>query len=163
MFRSRMRHYLFTPLNWLVMGTLVLVTGCATTSTVDTRKQERYAAYSALTPEQRALVDMSQIQVGMPMDAVYIAWGKPAQVSTGQTSDGRNSTTWIYTGTSWQEHRYWSYRYAPYHFHPRYGYYAHAVPTMEYDYVPRSYVAAEVIFEDGVVKSWRNMSQPPPY
>ncbi len=105
----------------------------------------------------RALVDQSQIKVGMPMDAVYIAWGKPSQVATGQSSSGTTTTTWIYTGTTWHEHRYWNYRYN-YH-----GRYSNPQPYLDYDYVPSSYVAAEVIFEDGVVKSWRNITQPQPY
>lgn len=136
----------------------LLAAGCAT-STVDKRKQERAAVYSSLAPEQRALVDQGQIKVGMTMDAVYIAWGKPSQIITGQSSNGTATTTWIYHGTTWQEHRYWNYHYYP----PsgRYGYYP--TPTIDYDYVPQSYVAAEVTFENGVVKTWRNITQPQPY
>lgn len=135
-----------------------LLAGCAT-STVEKRRQERYPAYSSLSEEMRALVDQGQVKVGMPMDAVYIAWGKPSQVATGQASNGKSMTTWIYTGTTWREHRYWSYRYGG-GYGNRYGY---PEPYLDYEYIPSSYVAAEVVFEDGVVKSWRNMSQPPPY
>ncbi len=123
------------------------------------RKQERYSAYTSLSPEMRALVDQSQIKVGMPMDAVYVAWGKPSQVATGQSSNGMTTTTWIYTGTAWHEHRYWNYR----HHYYGSGRYAYPQPSLDYEYVPSSYVAAEVVFEDGVVKSWRNITQPQPY
>lgn len=134
----------------------LLVAGCATSNVVS-RKQERAAAYTALPPVQRALVDSGQIKVGMPMDAVYIAWGKPSQIIQGESTSGA-TTTWIYTGTAWQEQRYWSYR----HDSGRYGR-GYATPTLDYDYVPRSYEAAEVVFENGMVKSWRNITPPPPY
>lgn len=135
----------------------LLASGCAT-STIEKRREERAPTYSALTDEQRALVDQGKIQVGMTADAVYIAWGKPTQIVTGQTSDGKTITTWVYHGTTWQEHRYWSY-----HYHYPYGPYAYSTPTLAYDYIPQSYVAAEVVFDNGVVKSWRNLTQPPPY
>lgn len=130
--------------------------GCAT-STVDKRKHERSSAYAALSPEMRSLVDQSQIKVGMPMDAVYIAWGQPSQIATGESNSG-TATTWIYTGTGWQEHRYWNYRY-----YPGGRYHAYPTPYLDYDYVPYSYPAAEVVFENGVVKSWRHITPPQPY
>ena len=143
----------------LILLLALFTAGCAT-STVNKRKQERYSAYASLSPELRGLVDQSQIKVGMPMDAVYIAWGKPSQVATGQSSNGKTMTTWIYTGTTWHEHRYWNYR-QNYYGHGRYGY--PQTPYLDYEYVPSSYVAAEVVFEEDVVKSWRNITQPQPY
>lgn len=140
----------------LILLLALLATGCAT-STIEKRREERASTYTALTPEQRALVDQGQIKVGMTADAVYIAWGKPSQIATGQTSDGKNITTWVYHGTTWQEYRYWNYHYYPH------GRYAYPTPTLDYDYIPRSYVAAEVVFENGVVKSWKNLTQPQPY
>ena len=141
---------------WVLLLGLAM-TGCVT-STVEKRRQERYPAYAAFPTETRELVDKGQIKVGMPMDAVYIAWGKPSQVVQGQAPDGTSVTTWIYYGTAWQEYRYWNYHYYP---GWRYGYYA--MPTLDYDYVPSSYVAAEVTFQNGVVKHWRNSTQPQPY
>jgi hypothetical protein len=138
----------------------LLVTGCATRSTVETRKQERATAYAALTPEQRALVDQGQIKVGLPEDAVYIAWGPPSQVAHGESPTG-TTKKWIYSGTGWQEHHYWNYR--PYYYgygHGRYGY-VHPLPTLDYEYVPYRYTAAEVEFENGKVKSWRHITPPP--
>ena len=134
-----------------------LATGCAT-SNVATRKQERPAVYAALTPEQCVLVDSGHIEVGLPMDAVYIAWGKPSQIVNGQSSSGAMTTTWIYTGTSWQEQRYWNYRY-----YPGRGRYAYPEPYLDYQYVPLSYLAAEVVFENGIVKSWKHVTPPGPY
>jgi len=134
-----------------------LAAGCAT-NTLEKRKQERSSAYDSLSPEARELVDKGQIKIGMLMDAVYIAWGRPSQIITGQSSDGTALTTWVYHGTTWQEHRYWNYHH---YRRGRHGYYT--TPILDYDYVPQSYVVAEVVFENGVVKSWRNTTQPPPY
>ena len=63
----------------LLILLLVSLAGCATSS-VESRRKERSSAYTSLSPEMKALVDQGRIQVGMPMDAVYIAWGKPAQI-----------------------------------------------------------------------------------
>ena len=104
----------------------------------------------------RSLVDQGQVQIGMPMDAVYISWGKPSQVATGQSPTGKMATTWVYHGTSWREYRYWNYRHYG-------GGYSYPEAYLDYDYIPSSYVAAEVVFEDGVVKTWRNISHPQPY
>jgi hypothetical protein len=142
-------------LAWLVL-TGLLAAGCAT-STIESRTRERAVAYAALSPEWRDLVSHSQIKVGMPMDAVYIAWGKPTQVFVSESSDG-TSTTWRYQGTTYQEYRYWTHSY---YGDGRYGY-GYAAPRLEYDYVASPYVAAEVVFEKGVVKSWQNLSQPKP-
>src|SRR5882672_11296954 len=87
----------------LMLG--LLACGCATT-TVETRKQERSGSYSQLTPEFKSLIDQGRIKVGMPMDSVYIAWGKPSQVLEGESSEGRQ-TTWLYHGTTYEEFRYW--------------------------------------------------------
>lgn len=141
---------------WFVLAAAALLAGCAT-ATVETRRQEKYSAYSSLTPEMRELVDKGQIAVGMPMDAVYIAWGKPTHVISGQTERG-TTTTWVYTGTGWQEYRFWNYRYYGGYRRGRYLY-AYPTPYLDYDYAPYSYTAAEVFFENGVVKSWRNVTQ----
>ena len=133
----------------------VLLAGCAT-SNVESRKKERYNAYSELSAEQRAAVDAGQIKVGMTMDAVYIAWGKPHQVVGGETPGGAQ-VVWLYFGTQLQGYTYWGYRgIGPYHgpYHSFYG------PALNYDYVPVGYVKAEVIFEKGVVKQWRALPLP---
>ena len=123
----------------ILLAGLVLA-GCAT-STVMSRKQERYAAYEALTPEMRGLVDQGQIKVGMTMDAVYIAWGPAGRVLQGENEAGK-TTTWVYYGSYVQEVRYWGYR------------------NLHYDYYPTSYVRAQVVFVDGVVKSWQTYGAP---
>ena len=94
-----------------------------------------------------------QIKVGMSMDAVYLAWGKPSQILAGESSSGA-TVTWLYHGTYLQEYRYWTYH----HYCVGRGFYAS--PYLDYDYYPRSYVKAEVVFEGGKVKEWRSLPQP---
>lgn len=132
---------------------LVLLTGCAATSTIESRRQERLGTYTTLTPEQKAAVDAGQIKVGMPADAVYIAWGPPSQILTGESSQG-SIVTWLYQGTYLEEHRYWTYHH--YGYHGRY----YASPHLAYDYYPRSFLSAEVKFEGGLVKEWRSLPRP---
>src|SRR5438132_4380380 len=119
----------------LVLFSLPLVLcGCATTSNVQTRRQERFEAYSSLAPEFKILMDQGKIKVGMPMDAVYIAWGKPSEIVQGESSQGP-ITTWLYYGTTFEEYRYWNY-------HPIYPYgrYYWSGPSLDRDYIPRNYM-----------------------
>src|SRR6266498_2068761 len=94
-----------------------LLCGCAT-STIESRKKERYSAFSELSAEQRAAVDAGQIKVGMPKDAVYIAWGKPHQVLVSESSAGTQEV-WIYLGTYLQSYNYWGFRpyFGPYRYY----------------------------------------------
>jgi len=86
----------------------LLLAGCAT-SNIESRKKERYNAYSELSAEQRAAVESGQIKVGMTMDAVYIAWGKPHQVVAGEKTAGAQAVC-LYFGTQLQGYTYWGYR-----------------------------------------------------
>ena len=70
----------------MILLAVALLTGCATTTTVQSRKQERMAAYQALTPDLRDAVDKGQLKYGLSKDAVYIAWGQPNQPSIGPLS-----------------------------------------------------------------------------
>lgn len=137
------RRYLF------VLGALLLIAGC-TTSTVESRRNERLAAYQALPAGQKAMVDQGQIQVGMNKDAVYIAWGPPAETTSAGDQNGATET-WLYYGSYLQETRYWNYR------EVRRG----GIAYLERYYDPRDYVRAEITFSSGVVKSWRTLPRPP--
>jgi hypothetical protein len=97
-------------------------------------------------------VDQGEIKVGMNTDAVFIAWGKPSQVLTGET-EGGPTTTWLYYGTEIVEYRYWA-------FHRYYSPYYYSTPTLASDFYPRNYVRAEVLFQNGIVKSWRTLRPP---
>ena len=142
-------------LHLLLLAAVILLSGCAT-STIESRKQERYQAYTELTPEQRAAVDAGQLKIGVSMDAVYVAWGKPHQVVKTVTAAGEQ-TAWLYLDAQWQGYSYWGYRGLHSH-RGRYGYY-HG-PTLQHDYVAVPYLRAEVIFEQGVVKQWRTLPAP---
>jgi outer membrane protein assembly factor BamE (lipoprotein component of BamABCDE complex) len=140
-----------------VMIAALLLSGCAT-STIESRKQERYSAFGNLLPEQKAAVDSGQIKVGMTMDAVYIAWGKPNQVVTAESARG-TTVTWLYTGSYLQGYTFWSHPgyFGPYdRFHGP-GWYG---PSFQHEYMPVNYVRAEVVFENGVVKEWRTLPSP---
>ena len=132
---------------------LLLFTGCAT-STVESRKKERPAAYNALSAEDRELVDKGQIKTGMSQDAVYIAWGPPAQILQNQAGSHCVQTVWLYEGTTMQETRYWTFREVPYRGHVFLERY------LDRDYDPRNYVSAEIVFVDGQVASWRTLPRP---
>lgn len=121
---------------------VLLLTGCAT-STIESRRRERAEGFAALTPELQALVKEGQIRRGMTPDAVYIAWGKPAQILQREDQQGV-VTVWLYHGGWLEETRYWTY---------------HSRAPIN-DYQPRTYVSAEIIFVDGVVQSWRTLPQP---
>ena len=126
--------------------------GCAS-STVEKRKQERATAYSSLAPEARSLVDQGQIKVGMSADAVYIAWGKPSQILTSESADGR-IISWLYHGTQLESHSYRSYRQV-YH-----GGRCWTEPYLDHDYYPRSYVRAQIVFQNDLVKEWHSLPAP---
>ena len=132
---------------------LLLFTGCAT-STVESRKKERPAAYNALSAEDKELVDKGQIKTGMSQDAVYIAWGPPAQILQNQAGNHGVQTVWLYEGTTMQETRYWTFREVPYRGHVFLERY------LDRDYDPRNYVSAEIVFVDGQVASWRTLPRP---
>lgn len=132
---------------------LLLAGGCAT-STIESRRAERMAAYERLSPEEQRLVDMGQIRVGMSADAVYIAWGPPAQVVERQDQQG-HVTTWLYHGSYMEENRYWAYR------ETRAG--GQDIFLERYlisDYTPRDYLRAEIRFAGGEVISWATLPRP---
>ena len=140
-----------------ILFALLVLCGCASAPKLEDRKQEKYGAYSQLSPETRALVDQGKIAIGMPMDAVYIAWGKPSEIAAGESAQG-SITTWLYYGTYLQEHRYWDTR----RWYTRGRYHYYGGPTLETDYVPRGFKQGEVIFQNGLVREWR-VFPPPPY
>jgi hypothetical protein len=149
----QIRHYTVKSTCFGLLCVLLLA-GCAT-STVETRKKERAAAYAALPADQQELVDQGKIRVGMAPEGVYIAWGPPSEVLEQETAQG-HTTIWIYHGQWAQEYRYWTFREVPHQgtvFLER---------VLETDYYPRSYIQAEIIFQGGAVASWRTLPRPVP-
>lgn len=133
--------------------------GCASTAPTDPkaiakRKAERPTAYAALNTELQSLVDQGQIKVGMSEDAVYLAWGKPAQVLRGGDTQGEY-TTWLYHGTSTDSYHTWRYRE-----YPRKDGSTYLERTLDTDYAFRDYVSAELHFRNGQLQRWRMLPKP---
>lgn len=129
--------------------------GCTTPSTVATRRQEKASAYAALSAEMRAAVDEGRLKVGMSEEAVYIAWGKPAQVLRSGDATGE-STLWLYHGTTSDNYLVWRYQTM---LRPDGSTFLDR--TLDRSLDVREYVAAELTFQDGRLKSWRTLAQPP--
>jgi len=123
------------------------------TPTVESRKQERLAAYNALPDDQKQMVDKGQIKIGMNEDAVYIAWGPPSQILQSETESG-HTTIWMYHGTTMEETRFWTYREVA-----RDGT-AFLERYVDRDYYPREYVNAEIFFQNGKVVRWQTLPRP---
>jgi hypothetical protein len=137
----------------ILLVAISALSGCATSQQkFERRKQEKYSTYSSLTPEQRAAVDQRRIEVGLPMDAVYIAFGKPDQVINSGSEAG-TFTTWLYLGVYLQSYLTsgWGGYYGGFSAGPYGGFYA--APAISY--YPINYVSAEVKFQNGAVTSWR--------
>jgi len=85
-----------------MVGKIGLVLGClcclflAACSTIDSRIQEKAAVFSTLSPRDQALVKLGTIREGLPQEAVYIAWGAPAQFRSG-SRNGHPYDAWVYT------------------------------------------------------------------
>ena len=137
----------------LTLSIVLLLAGCATRPTVESRRAERAAAYSELSPEHRQLVDAGQIKVGMNEDAVFIAWGQPAQVLQSEDGGGR-VTTWLYQDTTTDEFVGWRYVEVP---GPN-G--SHLTRRLDRDFSVREYISAELIFRDSLLQSWRTLPRP---
>ena len=142
------------PSSFLALASVLVLAGCAT-STIEKRRVERQPAYQALAPEQRTLVDQGQIRAGMNQDAVYIAWGKPAQKLQSEGADGLTET-WLYSGSTLDDYRYWTFR----EYRERDGS-TRLERVLESDYQIRDFISAEIVFTNAVVKSWRTLPAPP--
>ena len=130
-----------------------ILCGCAS-STIEKRRAERITAYETLSPEYQQLVDAGEIKTGMPKDAVYIAWGKPDDITYSEDSHGKLET-WLYYGRYMKEYRYWNY-----HAINRGDGEEYLVRHLESDYNPESFLKAELIFSRGKLISWRTYPTP---
>ena len=79
-------------------------------STVESRISHNPQVYQSLSPTDQQLVSQGQIRVGMPTDAVWLAWGGPEQKVVGNMR-GRPTETWIYI--TYRSYPY-AYPYGPY-------------------------------------------------
>jgi len=148
------------PLGLLVLvALLVWLTGCASPAATDPRmiskrKAERPTAYAALPPEHQSLIDQGQIRIGMSEDAVYLAWGQPSATSASESPAGL-ATVWHYSGTTSDNYLYWRYREVV-----RPDGTAYLDRFMDRDINVRSYIAAELVFQNGTLQSWKTLPKP---
>lgn len=138
---------------------LALCAGCASSSPRDPaqiakRRAERPAAYAALPQAQKELVDQGKVQVGMPEDAVYLAWGTPAQVLQRGDASGE-ATTWLYTSSTTDEFVNWNYVEVR---GPDGTRYLDRVVTRDFAF--RDYVSARLVFRNGRVTEWEMLPAP---
>lgn len=140
---------------WLGLALVLVAAGCATPSTVEARRQEKAAAYAALPAEVRAAVDEGRLKPGMNEEAVYIAWGKPAQVLRSGDASGER-IIWLYHGTTSDSYLVWRYQTM---LRPDGSMFLDR--TLDRSLDVREYVAAELTFQGGGLKSWRTLAQPP--
>ena len=144
MVKAKMRYMktCFGRLIWAApLLVVALLTGCVT-STVQSRKQEKLSAYEALSPETRALVDEGRIKIGMTSDAVFIAWGKPGEITEGESGESGHTTTWTYYGTYLVDTPIVGWR------------------RVYYESYSGNYIRAKVLFANGAVKEWQTYPVP---
>lgn len=139
------------PLMILLAG--LALCGCAT-STIQSRRLERLAAYDALPPETRALVDAGQIRAGMSTDAVYIAWGAPAQILQSESAGAGITTTWLYHQAVLRERTRWHYRTVT----RGHNVFLERCPEREAE--ASNYVSAQITFVNGAVTTWQTLPRP---
>ncbi len=111
------------------------------------------AAYQELSPEFQKLTDAGEIKVGMPKDAVYIAWGKPDDITYSETESGKLET-WLYYGRYMKEYRYWNYRSITR------GDGEYLVRHLDTEYNPESFLKAELVFSAGKLIRWSTLPKP---
>lgn len=133
----------------------LLLTGCATQSTIEKRRAERASAYQSLTREERAAVDQGQLKVDLLPDAVYIALGKPDSVSENDAG-ADHFMTWKYWGHYTQASHYMSY--GP----PTSSAIGGIVSPLgiKSEYNLRDYTRVEVVFKNGKTLTWQFNPQP---
>lgn len=121
-----------------LLAVMMMVAGCAT-DTVARRKQERFAAYSALPVNHQLAIDQGRLLHGMTTNAAYIAWGRPSEIA----SEG-SVTTWTYRDQELKEHKHIT------------------IYTTDRAVIPeevktpyvRSVVRAKITFENGLLAAW---------
>ena len=76
-----------------VVSLLAMLPGCALEDPAARAGQR--PGFQTLPPRERQLALAGEVRDGMSADAVFVAWGKPAQVYRG-TANGRPLESWVY-------------------------------------------------------------------
>jgi len=143
----------FTSLAPLFALFTLAFTSCS--STVTSRIEKNPALYNNLNTKHKALVDKGQITTGMNKEAVFLAWGNPADIGKGESSSKGRFERWTYNS------------YQPVYSHSISGYYGSSHsryrPRSPYGYYPGinshvryvPYRNAQVDFKNGRVIDWK--------
>jgi len=123
----------------LIILALMIIAGCATNS-ISSRKHERSDAFANLSTSQQNAVEQGRILPGMSTNAVYIAWGKPSQI----TSNG-SLLTWLFHEREYVEEKHITIRVGPR---------APGFPEETKTLYSRSVVRRSVTFDNGLVTEW---------
>jgi outer membrane protein assembly factor BamE (lipoprotein component of BamABCDE complex) len=97
------RQSLLKALTFVAAAGAIVLTSC---STVESRISDHPEIYQSLSPRDQELVHNGQIRVGMPENAVWLAWGSPALKAPG-AMHGRITETWVYTSTTTAPYPYY--------------------------------------------------------
>ena len=118
---SRLYHFFMKTISRTLFLALVGVGLCLTScETTENRISEHQDMFNTLSPRDQALVRQGQIRSGMSMNAVWLAWGSPAQKTAGEMRS-RPTETWIYVNYTTAPYGY-GYPYGPYGYGRGYGF-----------------------------------------
>lgn len=130
---------------FIFISTLFL---CNCSSTIQSRIDENPKMFTSLTGSQKNAVSKGMILKGMPMDAVYLAWGKPNGTKEGKIN-GKNVEKWRYSSHMPILNQNVIYSGHHYYHHDYYGPFYNSTSV---EYIP--YTSAVVEFENRKVKAW---------
>lgn len=133
-----------------VISSAFVLSNCA--STVQSRIEKNPGEFGSLTTKQQELVRQGKIDKGMPKSGVFLAWGRPDHVTTGNRN-GKEFEAWryrayepVYTQSVGIAVGPGYGRYGRYGYSPNYGYGT--------DVYYRPYTAARVDFHNNRVTCW---------
>lgn len=128
----------------------MIFSSCA--STLQSRIEKNPQEFASLSAPQQELVRQSRIDKGMPKSGVFLAWGRPDNVTRGNR-DGKEFEAWRYNGYQPVFTHSISigsgYGYGRYGCYPGYGYGT--------DVYYRPYTAARVDFHNNRVTGWESV------
>ena len=119
-------------IRFLAVLSLSLLLACCV-SPIESRVTRHPELYARLTEAEKQSVRLGVVKEGMSKDAVYLAWGRPARIASGQR-DGRSLESWSYT--DYEPVYYSDFSMGWGHGHCRHDPYYRVGPSVEYVPVP---------------------------
>ena len=144
----------------LLAAVMPLLFANCTVSSPSTRAARRPAAFQALSAEHQRLALSGKITEGMNRDGVWVAWG-PANRISELSENGNRYEIWRYTGLQPVYHSSFGVGFGVSNYHGRHFRASRFDPFYDYSYTPDyiPYLAAEVKFRSGLVKSWERITE----